>query len=88
MELDLYYYPTRDVFPLPTTQYPHHLYTGEQMSLAGEIKVKVRYGKQRSHLALFVVEGDGPSLMGRDGLKEITLDWKSKEGAGNTPEIS
>ena len=48
------------------------------MSLAGEIKVKVSYGKQMvDNFTLFVVEGDGPSLMGRDVLQKIKLDWSS-----------
>ncbi len=52
-------------------------YTGEQMALAGEMQVEVRYGKQREVLTLFVVEGKGPSLVGRDWLGKIRLDWNS-----------
>ena len=52
-------------------------YTGEQMTLEGEITVKVMYGKQRAVLTLFVVKGDGPSLLGRDWLQKIRLDWSS-----------
>ena len=52
-------------------------YTGEQMQLAGEMTVEVSYGDQGGHLPLYVVEGDGPSLMGRDWLRQVRLDWKS-----------
>ena len=64
--------------PLLNTSAVLTTYTGEQMSLAGEIKVKVSYGKQMvDNFTLFVVEGDGPSLMGRDVLQKIKLDWSS-----------
>jgi len=52
-------------------------YTGEQIAVAGKIKVEVRYGHQRAELPLFVVRGEGPSLMGRDWLQSIRLDWNS-----------
>ena len=52
-------------------------YTGEPMPVVGEMEVKVRYGSQRDVLSLAVVEGDGPSLFGRDWLGHVTLDWKT-----------
>ena len=56
--------------PLLNTSAVLTTYTGEQMSLAGEIKVKVSYGNQMvDNFKLFVVEGDGPSLMGRDVIR-------------------
>jgi len=39
--------------------------------------VEVRYGSQGDVLSLAVVEGDGPSLFGRDWLGHVTLDWKT-----------
>ena len=45
--------------------------------MLGRMKVKVRYGAQRARLSLYVVEGHGPSLMGRDWLAHIRLEWKS-----------
>ena len=41
-------------------------YTGEQMVVAGKMEAKVRYGQQGSNLTLYVVEGDGPSILGRE----------------------
>ena len=64
--------------PLLNTSAVLTTFIGEQMSLAGEIKVKVSYGKQMvDNFTLFVVQGDGPSLMGRDVLQKIKLDWSS-----------
>ena len=51
-------------------------YTGEQIPVVGKIPVNVSYKEQNKHLYLYVVERDGPCLMGRDWLTEITLDWK------------
>lgn len=47
------------------------------MALAGELKVVVRYGSQNAKLTHFVVEGDDTSLLGRDWLQKIKLDWGS-----------
>ena len=50
-------------------------YTEEQIKVIGEIKAEAD-DEQKSFLPLVVVEGDGPSLMGRNWLKEIRLPWK------------
>ncbi len=63
--------------PLTHTSAVLTTYTGERLPLAGEIKVKVMCGEQRAVLTLFVVDGAGPSLLGRDWLQQIRLDWKS-----------
>ena len=39
--------------------------------------VEVVYGDQRKELPLLVVAGRGPSLMGRDWLRHVRLDWQS-----------
>ena len=39
--------------------------------------MEVSYGDQGGHLPSYVVEGEGPSLMGRDWLRQVRLDWKS-----------
>ena len=51
-------------------------YTGERIPVRGELRVHVRCGEQRAALALLVVAGDGPTLLGRNWLKYIRLDWK------------
>ena len=47
------------------------------MPVVGEMKVEVSYREQNAKLSLYVVEGQGPSLMGRDWIRQIRLDWKS-----------
>jgi len=37
--------------------------------------VDVQYGDQNKQLPLTIVEGNGPSLLGRDWLRHIRLDW-------------
>ena len=52
-------------------------YTGEQIPVKGSMKVDVSYGEQyHRNLKLLVVQGSGPSLMGRDWLRVVTLDWR------------
>ena len=36
----------------------------------------MHYEEQKEKLSLIVVQGVGPSLLGRDWLKKIRLDWK------------
>ena len=43
--------------------------------MKGAIDVKVKYSEQEADLTLTIVEGDGPTLMGRDWLRYIKLDW-------------
>ena len=50
-------------------------YTGEKLDVKGTAKVTVRYGSQHAELDLTVVAGAGPSLLGRDWLQVIKLDW-------------
>ena len=40
------------------------------------MKVKVDYGETSRLLSLYVIEGQGPSLMGKEWLNEIKLDWQ------------
>ena len=37
--------------------------------------MRVHYGEQFAKLVLFVVEGNGPSLLGQNWLKYLRLDW-------------
>ena len=50
-------------------------YTGEQIQVHGYAEVDVKYGDQSASLQLVVVSGSGPSLLGRNWLSQIRLDW-------------
>jgi hypothetical protein len=50
-------------------------YTGECIPLLGAIEVDVMYEGQSVTVKLLVVDGEGPSLIGRDLLKKIRLNW-------------
>jgi hypothetical protein len=51
-------------------------YTGEELRVLGTINVVVLAKGIEEHLPLVVVAGNGPSLLGRDWLERIRLDWE------------
>ena len=52
-------------------------YTGEPLAVHGSMLAWVQHGKSRAQLSLLVVKGEGPSLIGRDWLGKLRLDWQS-----------
>ena len=52
-------------------------YTGEEIPVKGEIEVDVCHRDQQKRLTLIVTEGNGPSLLGRNWLNELRLNWKT-----------
>ena len=63
--------------PLINEQIKLCTYTGEEISVLGSISVTAKSENCTSTLPLLVVEGNGPSLMGRNWLTELRLDWKT-----------
>ena len=63
-------------------------YTGQHMSVVGEITVEVKYAEQAASLVLIVVKGEGPSLFGRNWFDHITLDWKQIASVNDGPTPS
>ncbi|CAI5647636.1 unnamed protein product [Oreochromis niloticus] len=51
-------------------------YTGECIPLLGAIEVHAAYQGQETAATLLVVKGEGPSLLGRDLLQKICLNWR------------
>ena len=51
-------------------------YSGEQIRPVGKIRVKVDLNGQSENLDLLVVKQEGPTLMGRNWMKFLRLDWK------------
>lgn len=54
-------------------------YTGEQIVVKGSIHVHALYQTQLAYLDLLMVAGEGPSLLGRDWLECLKLDWHSNK---------
>ena len=52
-------------------------YSGKELRNLGAISVKVRHHSQEMDLPLLVVEGNGPSLLGRNWLEKLNIDWQS-----------
>ena len=51
-------------------------YTGETIDVVGAADVTVKYNGQVTTLPLIITSGTGPSLLGRDWLSVLKLDWK------------
>lgn len=52
-------------------------YLGDKIPVHGKGKVRVQYNGHEQMLPIYVVEGNGPALMGRDWLLELPLDWQN-----------
>ena len=53
-------------------------YTGELLNAIGKVDIEVSYNEgQNARVPLHVLEGNGPSLMGRNWLHSIKLNWGS-----------
>ena len=52
-------------------------YGGQSLKVVGSLMVNVCHGNQTAELPLVVVEGHGPSLLGRDWLAKLRLDWQA-----------
>ena len=50
-------------------------YSGEQVAVKGVMDVTVQVNEQTKQLPLVVACGNGPSLLGRDWLMALKLDW-------------
>ena len=61
--------------PLRASKAKLKTYTGEVITVEGAMDVDVAYKDQTARVNLLVVAGTGPSLMGRDWMKHLTLDW-------------
>ncbi|KAL5517154.1 hypothetical protein EMCRGX_G002638 [Ephydatia muelleri] len=68
----------QELFPylkLQNTRVRLRTYTAEQITVLGTISVQVKFKNQTRTLSLFVVNTDGPTLLGRDWMRQLKLDW-------------
>lgn len=63
-----------ELTPLPS-RVTLHSYSGESIPVLGTIDVVVQYDDQTATLPLLVVKGEGPSLLGRNWLSALKLNW-------------
>ena len=61
---------------LSPTKVKLRTYTGQSLKLIGAITVDVEHNSENERLQLLVVEGEGPTLLGRDWLNKLIVDWK------------
>jgi transposase InsO family protein len=62
---------------LQSTEMRLNTYSGQAVKILGQLTVTVKVAKKDAsfQLPLLVVEGNGPSLLGRDWLRCVQLDW-------------
>lgn len=51
-------------------------YTGESIGVVGSTPVQVEHNGQTASLSLIVTQGKGPTLLGRDWMSALRLDWR------------
>ena len=61
--------------PLEDTSLKLHTYTGESVTPIGVLYGRVQYGSQEATLPLYVTKGTRPTLLGREWLQSIQLNW-------------
>ncbi len=54
-----------------------HTYTGEQVKVAGQFKMSVKYEEQEIVLPTLVIQRKCPILIGRNWLQKIKLNWRN-----------
>ena len=62
--------------PLQHTSVQLRTYSGEKLPVCGQVQVLVSCRGQEARLSLVVVSGKGPTLMGRDWLKNLDVLWQ------------
>ena len=89
----LYNKELRDTAPLKSSRVILRTYTGEIIPVLGELTVQVEYGSQKMKLPLLVVKSEGPALLGRNWLRQLSLNWRAihytmTSNAPNIKELS
>ena len=69
--------------PLEKSQVKLRTYTGETLDVIGQAQVEITYENQTAKVPLQIVKGQGPSLFGRNWLRDIKLNWGSIKKISN-----
>nr|MCH9717641.1 DDE-type integrase/transposase/recombinase [Gammaproteobacteria bacterium] len=64
-------------YKLVSTEVRLRTYTGDSLTMFGQFTAKVRYQDQELPLLFIVAGKDGPSLLGRNWLHSLRLDWNT-----------
>ena len=67
---------TRERPPLKPSNATLSTYSGESLEVCGAIIIPIAYKQQSKQLRLQVLKRNGPTLLGRNWLKHLVLDWK------------
>ena len=62
-------------------------YTGESIKVCGSTKVQVTHNGQILSLPLIVTGGSGPTLLGRNWLEALRLDWRTIFSMGSSHSL-
>ena len=65
-----------DAPPLELVAIILRTYTGEEVKAVGRVNIEVEHREERKRHSLIVAHWSGPSLLGRNWLSELKLDWR------------
>ena len=63
--------------PITLVSQQLRIYSGEVIKPDGVVEVTVKYKSQMVDLPLVITPNNGPTLLGRNRVRKIVLDWKS-----------
>ncbi|XP_024921034.1 uncharacterized protein K02A2.6-like [Cynoglossus semilaevis] len=73
--------------PLIPSKLKLRTYTGQPIPHLGVLKVSIAVSDQRAEGRLVVAQGSGPSLLGRDWLRKIKINWHEVKYMRTTEDI-
>ena len=74
--------------PPRNSQVKLKIYTGDEIPVFGMVEVNVQHNGQSKQLPLNVTRGEGPSLLGRNWLGELRIDWRGTYKVQKTDALS
>ena len=70
-------WPYESAPPIESSDAKPSMYTVQRIGIVGAMNVDVEYHGQTAHNRLVILDGYGPTLLGRDWLRHFRLDWAS-----------